>query len=234
MYHLILLFALLQLAIIARFLFYGLFNMAAFASTFLLLAAAFVIWLFSKRLVHKEQNYKPNNIANWSFYEKQTTVLSAKPLFQGDVKRGYIKRFYEKKWQYIVADILGANWYLALEIQIDGDYYIVRRNSKNYSLMQEHWTIYKNDIEIGNAHTLMNMKNTAKLKEAIEFIFKDKNLTTSATTISSTITLQDQHHTLGTMKRNHLISNVHVIDVQEECLECIVALIVHVYYFKSK
>ncbi|WP_042477622.1 tubby C-terminal domain-like protein [Bacillus ndiopicus] len=234
MYHLILLFILLQLAIFARFLIYGLFSVTAFASTFLFLTAALFIWLFSKKLIHKEQNYKPNNITSWSYYERQTTILSKKPLFKGDLKLGYIRRYFEKKWQHIVSDILGSNWYLALEVQINEENYLIRWNSKNRLLIQEHWTIYKNGMEIGRAHTLNTMKNTVKLKEVIEFTIEGKTFTTSAASMSSAITLQDKQSTLGTMKRNHIISNVHLLDAQEDCSEYLVALITHAYYFKRK
>ncbi|MCT6924810.1 hypothetical protein [Metasolibacillus sp.] len=234
MYHLILLFVLVQLAILARYLVYGLFSMTAFVSTFLLLIAALCICFLSKWLAQKEENYQPNNIAGWSFYERQTTILTNKPLFKGNVKRGYIRRYFEKKWQRIVADIVGSNWYLTLELQLDKDNYIVRWKSKNRSLTQEHWEIYKNGVVIGQAYARINIKNTVKLKEMMELTFADKTFTTSVATVSSAIALQGTPGTVGTMKRNHIISNVHVLDVQEDCPTHIVALMLHAYYFKSK
>ena len=39
---------------------------------------------------------------------------------------------------------------------------------------------------------------------------------------------------LGTMKRNHIVSTILVMDVQEDQPEYIVALIVHAFFFKNK
>ncbi|MEC1177785.1 hypothetical protein P9B03_04750 [Metasolibacillus meyeri] len=133
-----------------------------------------------------------------------------------------------------MANILGVNWYLAFDIQIDEDNYLVRWHAKNRLLIQEHWTIYKNGVAIGEACTSINIKNSAQLKEVIEFIVENEKFTSSAATISSAITVQNNQGIIGTMKRNHLISNVHVFDIQEERPVYIIALMMHAYYFKSK
>lgn len=52
--------------------------------------------------------------------------------------------------------------------------------------------------------------------------------------MTSTISLTQNEELLGILKRNHIMSNVQVIDIQENRLEYIVALIVHSYYFKNK
>ena len=157
-----------------------------------------------------------------------------KPLFKGNEKRGYVKRYFPQKWQYVVGDILGYNWYLSLEIKIDEDPYDVRCYTKKWFSQQDQWKIYKNSERIGEARTLFNLKNAAKLKEAIEFSFYDKSFISSATTVRSIISLTQNDEVLGTMKPNHLISSVQVIDVQEDQPEYIIALLLHSYYFKNK
>ena len=120
-----------------------------------------------------------------------------------------------------------------MEIQIDEDVYTVLWYRKKRFTNQEHWYIYKNNEKIGKASTLINLKNTAKLKEAIAFQFGDVSLTTVATTVTSSISLMDGEHLVGGLKRNHLISNVQVIDVHENKPEYIIALIVHAFNFKN-
>lgn len=232
MYKAILLFFLLQLTLFARYLAFGAFEPITYASTFLLLIVACIIPFISKKLVHKETNYQPTNISGWSFYLRQKSILNRKPIFKENEQRGYIQRFFEKKWQHVVADIIGFNLYVALKIQLDENSYVVRWNPKNRLSQQEYWEIYKNGEKIGEAQTLINMKNTVKLKEVIEFTFEDKTFTSSATTVSSAISVCNENEVVGKMKRNHLISNVHVLDVQGDCPEYLIALITHAYNFE--
>ena len=169
----------------------------------------------------------------WSFYHLQNMLVNKKLLFKGNAQRGYIKRFFEQKWQYVIADIISYSQYLSLEIQIDEDIYTVRWYRKKWFTNQEHWHIYKNGERIGEASTLINLKNTAKLKEVIAFQFGDASLTSIATTVTSSISLIDGERSVGGLKRNHLISNVQVIDVHENKPEYIIALIVHAFNFKN-
>lgn len=167
-------------------------------------------------------------------YNIQKSLMIQKPLFKGNEQRGYVKRHFPKKWNYILGDIFGFNWYLSLEIQIDKDIYDVHWYREKWFSQQDQWRIYKNGERIGEARTLINLKNAVKLKEAIQFSFYDKSYISSATTVRSNISLSQGEEVIGTLKRNHIISNVQVIDAQEHQPEYIVALIVHSYYFKNR
>ena len=233
MIQLNLIFVLLLLTTFARYVIFGEFEPLMFAMIFALPIASVVIFIMSKKFAKKELGYHPKNIDGWSFYHLQNTIVNKKILFKGNEQRGYIKRFFEQKWQYVIADIISSRWYLSLEIQIDEDVYTVRWYRKKWFTNQEHWHIYKNGEKVGEASTLINLKNTAKLKEAIAFRFGDASLTSVATTVTSSISLMDGERSVGGLKRNHLISNVQVIDVYENKPEYIIALIVHAFNFKN-
>jgi len=234
MIELILLFVLLLLTALARYIVFDAFEPLMFAMIFLLPVAAFVIFSISKKFADKERSYQPKDIAGWSFYNIQKSLMIQKPLFKGSEQRGYVKRYFPQKWQYAFGDIFSFNWYLSLEIQIDQDVYDVRWYREKWFTQQDQWKIYKNREQIGEAHTLINLKNTAKLKETITYVFYDISYKSSAMTVTPTISLTQYEELLGTTKRNHIISNVKVIDVQENHPEYIVALIIHSYYFKNK
>ncbi|WP_428911626.1 hypothetical protein [Niallia sp. Krafla_26] len=230
----ILLFVLLLLTALARYLVYGAFEPVMFSMIFLFPVAALVIFLISKKLADKERAYKPKDIEAWSFYNAQKSLMIRKPLFKGNERRGYVKRYFPQKWQYALGDILGYNWYLSLRIQIDQDLYDVRWYREKWFDQQDHWWIYKNGTPIGFAQTMINLKNTAKFKEAITYVIDDQTYLSSATSISSIISLSQDDDEVGTLKRNHMLSNVQVLDVVENRPECLVPLIVHSYYYKNK
>lgn len=234
MIELNLLFVLLLLTALARYIVFDAFEPLMFAMIFLLPVASLVIFMISKRLANKERSYQPKNIEKWSFYNIQKSLMIQKPLFKGKEERGYVKRYFLQKWQYALGDVFGFNWYLSLEIQIDEDIYDVHWYREKWFTQQDQWKIYKNGALIGKARTLINLKNAAKLKEAIQFSFYDKSYISYATTVTSIISLTQDEEVLGTLKRNHIISNLQVIDVKEQQPEYIVALIVHSYYFKNK
>ncbi len=234
MIELNLLFVLLLLTALARYLVFDAFEPLMFAMIFLLPITSLVIFLVSKRFAEKERSYQPKDIEEWSLYNLQKTLMIQKPLFKGDVQRGYVKRYFPKKWNYVLGDIFGFNWYLSLEIQIDKDIYDVHWYREKWFRQQDQWRIYKNGEQIGEARTLINLKNAVKLKEAIQFRFYEKTYISSATTVKSIISLTQDEQVIGTLKPNHIISNVQVIDVQEHQPEYIVALIIHSYYFKNR
>jgi hypothetical protein len=234
MIELNLLFVLFLLTALARYIVFDAFEPLMFAMIFLLPVASLVIFMISKRLADKERSYQPKGIEEWSFYNIQKSLMIQKPLFKGKEQRGSVKRYFPQKWKYALGDIFGFNWYLSLEIQIDEDIYDVHWYREKWFTQQDQWTIYKNGEQIGEARTLLNLKNAVKLKEAIQFSFYDKSYISSATTVTSNISLTQDEEVLGTLKRNHIISNVQVIDVKEHQPEYIVAFIVHSYYFKNK
>ena len=100
-----------------------------------------------------------------------------------------MKRYFPQKWQYAFGDIFGFNWYLCLEIQIGQERYDVRWYREKWFTNQDQWRIYKNGERIGEARTRINLKNMTKLKEAIEYRFYDTSYLSSATTVTSTISL---------------------------------------------
>lgn len=232
MIELILLFVLLLLTALARYIVFDAFEPIMFAMIFLLPLGSLAIFIISKRLADKERSFQPKDIDKWSFYNIQKSLMIKKPIFKGNDKTGYVKRYFPHKWQYALGDIFGFNWYLCLEIQIDHDIYGVHWLRGKWFSQQEKWKIYKNGEQIGEARTLINLKNATKLKEAIQFSFTNKTFISSASTVTSSITLTLDEELLGTLKRNHLLSNVQVIDVQGDQPEYIIALLMHSYYFK--
>jgi len=233
MIELLMLFILFLLTALARYIVFDAFEPLMFATIFLLPVAALGIFIISKRLAYKELSYQPKDIREWSFYNIQKSLLIAKPLFKGNDKRGYVKRYFAQKWKYAFADIMSFNWYLSLEIQMDQDIYDVRWYREKWISAQDQWAIYKNGQQIGEAQTIINIKNAAKFKEAIKYRFYDKSYISSASTVTSSISLIHDEEMLGTLKRNHILSNVQAIDVKENREEYIIALIIHSYYFKN-
>ncbi|MFC4403762.1 hypothetical protein [Gracilibacillus xinjiangensis] len=234
MIHLNLLFILLLITLLARYIVNEAFEPEIFAMTFLFPVAALVLYVIGKRFEVRERNYQPDGIAGWSFYNIQKLFMIRKPLFKEKEKRGYIKRYFQQKWQYIIADIFGSHWYLSLEILIDEDLYDMRWYREKWFTQQDRWKIYKNGELVGDARTLINWKNTTKLKEVLEYRFDEQSYKSAASTVTSTISLTHGDQVAGSLKRNHLMSGIQVIDTQEDRPECIVALILHSYYFKGK
>lgn len=226
-------FLFVQLAILARYFVYGVFDPILYGSTFLFLFGAVVVYVVSKTFVKKELAYTPKETATWSFLNLQHTFNVEKPLFKGDIKRGYIQQIFQKKWQYLMADIIGSTFFLTLKVIIDEHKFEIKPTKGKWFSNQSYWTIYKNGQEIGSAKTVVDLKNTAKLKEVIEIHVNEQIYSTAANTITSQITLLHNNQQIGEMKRNHLISNVHTIDVEEDSPEKILALILHAFHFKK-
>lgn len=230
MIYLGLIFILLQLTLLARYIVFDAFEPVIYGMTFLFPAAGFIVFLVSKKFADKERSYQPKNITEWSFYHIQKSITNPKPLFKGNEQRGYVKRYFPKIWQYVLSDIFGSNWHLTLEIQIDQDVYDV--HWERGKRLQDQWKIYKNGDQIGTARTRTNLKNSAKLKEVITYNIYDAQYESSALTITGSISLTQNDVKIGSLKRNHIVSSIKVIDVQENCPEYIVALIIHYFYFK--
>ncbi|MCS0670339.1 hypothetical protein NX023_03565 [Cytobacillus firmus] len=76
-------------------------------------------------------------------------------------------------------------------------------------------------------------KNTAKLKEAIEYRYHDVCYISSALSVTSAISLTKETEVLGTLKRSHTFSGVQEINVEDNNHEYLIALIIHSFYFKS-
>jgi hypothetical protein len=234
MFELLFMFVLSVLGTVARYIAFGAFDPLMALIILLFPVGSLAIYLISKKLAEKERAYQPKGgLEGWSFYNIQKSLQIRKPLFKGKVSRGYVKRYFPQKWKYIFGDIFGFNWYLNLEIEIDGELYDVRWYRSRWISQQDHWRIHKNGKQIGEAQTLINLKNTVNLKEAILYRFGDTSYQSSATTVTSNISLTHDNKVVGTMKRNHIVSNVQVIDVPEDKTEYIVALILHSYYFKN-
>lgn len=227
-----LLFVLLSFILFVRFMLFNAFNLWHWAAIFLFPTTALIIYLVSKRMAGKEDNYQPPDKDGWSFYHLQRTLMNKKPLFKGEEKRGFIQQYFTQRWQYVVSDIFDLRWYLSLRIYIEEDSFDVRwKRSRGFS-QQEQWLIYKNGIVIGKANTVMNVKNMSKLKEVIFFEIEEETWTTSALTITSSISLMRDTKKEGLLRRNHLISNVQSINVTDDRSEYIMSLILHSYYFK--
>lgn len=98
---------------------------------------------------------------------------------------------------------------------------------------QSSWAIYRGGQKIGVAKTVIDLKNTAKLKEVIEFQINNEIYSTESSTITSSISLMHNNQRIGEMKRHHLMSNVNIIDINDDVLDKIIALILHAYHFKN-
>ena len=234
MIELIVLFILALIALLARYVVYGEFELLSLAVVCLMPLTALVIFIISKKFANKERAYQPDDLTEWSFYQLQKSLMIEKPLFKGNEQRGSVKRYFPEKWKYILADIFGTDSYLSLKIKVDEDLYDVRWQRGKLFPQQDRWKVYKNGEPIGKAETLITLKNSTKLKEVIKFEFPDTSFTTSAITVNSAISLTCDGAQMGTLKRKHLISGMQVFDVQEDRPEYIIALIIHSYYFKNK
>lgn len=233
MIQLNIIFVLFILTFLARYLVLDAFEPAMFASAFLFPAASIVIFFISKRLADRERAYQPKSKEEWSFYHIQKSLMIEKPLFKGQNLRGYVKRYFPQRWQYALGDSFGLDWYLSFEVRIDQNLYDVRWYRKKWISQQDQWRIYKNGIQIGEAHTVINLKNAAKLKEAIEFRLHDVSYIPSASSVMSAITLTRETAVLGGLKRSHIISGVQEINVEDNNPDYLVALIIHSFYFKN-
>ncbi|MHC8523815.1 tubby C-terminal domain-like protein [Rossellomorea sp. H39__3] len=147
-------------------------------------------------------------------------------------KRGYLKRYYESKGRFIIGEMVSSNWYVSMEIKVDGDLYQVKWYRERWFSRQEHWEIVRNGELIGQARTLVDLRRIAKLKEVIEFHIGNRTLQTAANTVTSTITVTSGEAAIGTLKRNHIVSNVSAMEVRNRDHEAMVALILHHFYFK--
>lgn len=234
MFSLLILFLLSQLAILARYFVYEAFDPYVYASTFLFLVAAVVVYFVSKRNVKKEIEYVPTHISSWSFLHRQTVFTNEKPLYKGNVKRGSIQKKFLKKWHYLIADLFGSTFYLNVSIIIDDSCFEIVSADKKFISKESYWVIYKNGDKIGTAKTIYELKNVAKFKEMIKFEINGDTYYTTALTVSSHIRLLYQEKVIGEMKRNHIVSSVYVIDVNDETPERIIPFILHAFYFKNK
>ena len=154
-------------------------------------------------------------------------------MFKNDKNRGFIQRFFQHRWQYLIADFISYNFYLSLKIKIDDTTYDIIEEKRSILSTQSYFNIYKNGEKIGKAETAVNLKNSAALKEVLQFTFLEEELETSASTITSGITLKKDNLFVGTLTKNHVISNILVMDIPEDCPENLIALILHSFYFKN-
>lgn len=232
MFKLIILFLLLQLAVLARYIVFDAFEPISYASTYLTLAAAIFTYFLGKNFQKKEVAYTPQQQDGWSFLNKQRVFSNKKPLYKNDEKKGYIFRTYIKKWHYFIADFFGESFFLALSIQIEEDNYELIPTTKKLFTNQSYWDVLLNGEKIGKAKTVIDLKNTAKLKEVIEMDLYDKTYQTAAATVSSKIKLIYQDEQVGMIERSALISQVNVLKVKEDQPQLLIPLILHEYYFK--
>lgn len=233
----VVLFILIQLTLLARYVIKGEFDSFYFGMSFVFLFLPVLLYIFGKYFADKEQNYVPKNIADWSFYTRQKVFSNEKPLYKGDVKRGYFQRYSPKKSHYIVNELISDSFFLSFKLTIDGDVYDIQSYSEKLFSNQSYWHIFKNAHQIGTAKTVVDLKNTAKLKEVIEAQFGDIIYTTAAPTVTSTIKLYEDGVQIGRFGRgdelSHLIKNIKVMQVQEDSPEQLITLMIHAFYFKN-
>ncbi|MCM2605457.1 hypothetical protein [Rossellomorea marisflavi] len=232
MIQLLFYFVMVMIVALFRYLLFDAVDPELLGAAFLFPVGALVLYVLTKHFQKKEQAYVPKDVKGWSFYHLQRSFAVPKPLFEGDQKRGYLKRYYESKGRFIIGEMVSSNWYVSMEIKVDGDLYQVKWYRERWFSRQEHWEIVRNGELIGQARTLVDLRRIAKLKEVIEFHIGNRTLQTAANTVTSTITVTSGEAAIGTLKRNHIVSNVSAMEVRNRDHEAMVALILHHFYFK--
>lgn len=215
-----------------RYLVFDAFDPELLGAAFLFPVGALILYVLTKHIEKKEQAYVPKDVKGWSFYHLQRSFAAPKPLFKGDQKRGYLKRYYENKRRFILGEMVSSNWYVSMEIKIDEELYQVKWYREHRFSMQEHWEIVRGGVPIGKAKTLVNSKRVGKRKQVIELQIGERTLQTITNPVTSIISVTSGTETIGTLKRNHDVSNVSVMEVGTGDHEALVALILHHFYFK--
>ena len=230
-------FVLVQLALLLRYIVKDEFDTSDFALSFAFLALPILIYILGKFFAKKEESYMPENIIHWSFYTQQKAFKNQKPIFKGQQQRGYFQRYALTKPQYFINELLGDTFYLSFKVVIDGDEYDVQSYSKKRISNQCYWHILKNGAHIGQARTVVDMKNTMKLTEVIEAQIGDVTYTTNASTVTSSISLLQNGVQIGQYGRgeqlSHLVKNIKVIQLHDDDPVQLVTLLIHAFYFKN-
>ncbi|MEE1130276.1 MAG: hypothetical protein UHX00_01465 [Caryophanon sp.] len=232
MIYFLLLFILTQLALLARCIVFHAFEPMTYAATYLLLVAALFVYYFGKRCAKQEAHYIPQSIDAWSFLIKQRTFTNDKPLFFGAELRGTISQHFAKRWHYVASDIFGTSLFLSLRIVIDGHTWLITPTS-HWLAPNTTWRITKDDEQMGEANTRITWKNTKRFTEMITLTIAGDAYTTSASTMTSGISVQQHATHIGASKRHHLLSHIHVIDVPRDAEAAVIATILHTYCFKQ-
>ncbi len=227
------LFVLLILTAIARFIVYGTFETSVLAMIFLIPVFVLIMWTMAKQLAKKERAYEPSQINDWSFLHTQNVFRIEKPLFKGLENKGYIKRYFQNNSQYVLSEIFGSQWYLSLEVEIEGILYDIRWYQEKQSFKQDSWKIYKNGLQIGEAKTANPIKNSASSKETIIYHMEDKQFKSKASSIGKTVSLFQEEQLVGTASPHYAVNNVQVIELKVEEPLYIVGLVLHSYYFQN-
>lgn len=233
MLYFLLLFVLTQLALAARYVVYGAFEPLTYAATFLLLVAALIVYVLSKRMAQKELAYTPPPTDSWSFLVKQHTFLNEKPLFYRSERRGYVQRQFNSRFEYAFANIVGQTFFVTLHVQIDDDLFVLKPLKTKLFSVNNQWHVYKNDVPIGDVKTVITWAETKKLAEKLELSLHDTVYATSASTITDAITLLRDDVVIGKSKRHHLLSNIHTIAVEEAEIGALLCALLHIHYFKQ-
>ena len=232
MIYLLLFFVFMQLTVLARYIVYGAFEPMTYASTYLLIVAAFCIFMFSKRAAKKEAQFQPEGIAGWSCLIKQRSFANEKPLFFAEQQRGTIQRVFQKRWHAVIADTFGESFFLALRIVIDNNVWDITP-VRTRKINNQQWHIVCNGVHVGEATTLINWQHTKKLTEAMALHLHNDTYTSTASTLQSTISLQHEDAVIGYVKRHHYFSQISVIDVPIDAQEAVICALLHLYTFKQ-
>ena len=233
MYQLTGLFLLIQLTLFARYIVYDAFHLQTYLSTFLLPLAAVGLYILGKWGMKNEQSYTPTNEVGWSFYHRQKVFLNQKKLYWGTEEKGYIQRYHEKKWLYIISDLFNVNFFTEIKVQISEDLFEFKPNKKKLFSKQDYWTVYKNKVEIGTAKTVFNMNNTRNFKEVLEFQIGEDLYTTKASTLTSKITLFKEEVEIGSYQNATLFKNVNEIHLSLEQFEQLPYIVLHAFRLKN-
>lgn len=230
--YFLLFFVLAQLALLARYIVFHTFEPLTYAATYLSLVAALFVYYWGKRCAKQEEQYVPPNIETWSFLVKQRTFTNDKLLFFGDELRGTVSQYFAKRAHYVASDIVGTSLFLSLRIVIDGHTWLITPASHSFA-PNTTWLITKDDEPIGEAKTRITWKNTKRFTEMITLTIAGETYTTTASTITSGIAVQQHEAEIGTSNRHHLLSHIHVIDVPRDAEAAVIAAILHTYCFKQ-
>lgn len=230
--YFLLLFVLMQLTLLARYIVFDAFEPLTYAATYLSLVAALFVYYWSKRCAKQEEQYIPEGIHAWSFLVKQRAFVNDKSLFFGNEQRGTVSQQFAKRWHYAVADIFGPTMFLALRIVIDGHTWLITPTS-HWLAPNTTWHITKDGEHVGEAQTRITWQNTKRFAEVITCTIEESTYITKASTMTSSITVHHDDMAIGTAKRHHMLSHIHVIDVPSDAPAAMIAATLHTYCFKQ-
>ncbi|MBK3496496.1 hypothetical protein JFL43_16850 [Viridibacillus sp. YIM B01967] len=211
------LFVLILIAIGLRWLILDKFELEQLLTAFLLPVGTVVLYLIVRRQVKKEMNYVPKNeLQSWSSYLGQWSVLTPKKIYNGSTYTGEFKRYYEKRWHRIIAELVEEKelWYLSLDFTFAENTYKMHWMRNSVKKMHESWKIEKNGQMIGNVKTNVNAKNMMTLKESMTATIGDEKFDWQSYTVGGKVEILHNGQKIGSSGRGEFFKADVTVDIQ--------------------